>query len=254
MKAQQILTCLFLVLANTVFAQDSTLEPSTAYFALAKPASYQQSLSMTIVNKSGQERLRKLIMFSSSQNNRDDSLIEFLEPRDVAGTKFLSTSEKGRVAEQRLYLPSLKKIRRIASSKSSKEESFMGSDFSNYDLEERYMEDYQTKTLGKESIDGQDVYAVEWIPKDPSAPYGRLLAYLDQALYFPLRIEYFNQANELVKTLNNSNIENIQGFLFSKKQTMKNEKTGSYTILVSSNIDCTRPLDRSVFSIQNLSK
>ena len=104
--------------------------------------------TMTITDRSGVARVRKLKTVSKETPEGTRAYIEFIEPADVNGTKFLTVSKQGAETDQRLYLPALKKVRKISSS--SKDAEFLGSDLCYFDMEKRYFED-GTYTLLSES-------------------------------------------------------------------------------------------------------
>ena len=92
----------------------------------------KSDMIMTLINANGQKRTRKMSMIILEKDGGDKSLMTFVSPKDVKGTKFLSYSHINKDDDQWLYLPALKRVKRIASK--NKSGSFMGSEFSYEDL------------------------------------------------------------------------------------------------------------------------
>jgi hypothetical protein len=99
------------------------------------PGDMTGTSTMTITDRSGVIKIRKLKEVSKETAEGTKAYIEFVEPADVSGTKFLTVSKKGAETDQRLYLPALKKVRKISSS--SKDAEFLGSDLCYFDMEKR---------------------------------------------------------------------------------------------------------------------
>ncbi|MCK6547442.1 outer membrane lipoprotein-sorting protein [Myxococcota bacterium] len=143
------------------------------------------------VSKDGKVVRRRSI---TTKIKRDDaavrSFVEFTAPADVAGTKFLSIEEKGKEADQFIYLPAFKKVKRVVGAQRS--QSFMGTDFSYDDLDGRRVDDQEWKRLADEPLAGQDCYVIEGAPKTPGkGTYGRTTIWVHKRHLIPMRIDFF---------------------------------------------------------------
>ncbi|MBI3583354.1 MAG: outer membrane lipoprotein-sorting protein [Nitrospinae bacterium] len=120
--------------------------------------------SMTLINESGQKRERKSTGISKLQKNGIDNmrLIKFLSPADVKGTSNLMIEHSDGDDDIWIYLPALKKVRRLVSS--NKGDSFVGSDFSYADVIGYKVQDFEHKITGSENVDGVDCYVIESFP------------------------------------------------------------------------------------------
>ena len=123
------------------------------------------TLTMILIDKKGHQRVRSLKKFAKDKGVDTLSIIYFLKPNDVKNTAFLTYDYKdsNRDDDQWLYLPALKKTKRIAST--DKSGSFMGSDFSYADMTDRNVEDYNYKIKKETVVRGKDVWILEVIPK-----------------------------------------------------------------------------------------
>ena len=158
------------------------------------------TMNMVLRNRHGQESSRK--MRSKSLEVADDgdkSLIIFDEPRDVRGTALLTFSRKVGDDDQWLYLPALKRVKRIASS--NKSGPFMGSEFAYEDISSQEVEKYHYTFLRDEKLSGVDCYVIERDPVDEDSGYSRQVVWLDKAEYRVQKVDYYDRKQSHLKTL-----------------------------------------------------
>ena len=160
------------------------------------------NMLMVLTNKQGEVSERKIRIKSmevGGEDNGDKSLTVFDSPRDVAGTAFLSYSHIVSPDEQWLYLPALKRVKRISSS--NKSGPFMGSEFAFEDLSSFEVGKYRYKFLAEESIDGQAAYKVEYYPTYKHSGYKRMVSWIDKAEFRVLKTAFYDRKDQLLKTL-----------------------------------------------------
>ena len=182
-----------LSLAAAPQAQDAAVAGlSIAYEADRRDQGFGDSAStliMTLRNKRGQEISRRLRSRTLEQiDDGNKSLIIFDEPKDVRGTAFLSFTHKAGPNDQWLYLPALKRVKRIASSNQSG--PFMGSEFAYEDMSSQEVEKYDYLLLGDERMDGRDHFVLQRTPKDRKSGYTRQVVWLDKAEYRVWKVDY----------------------------------------------------------------
>ena len=130
------------------------------------------NLVMTLRNRQGQESRRELrISTLEVDGDGDKSLTVFDTPRDVKGTAFLSFTHATKPDDQWLYLPALKRVKRISSR--NKSGSFMGSEFAYEDLSSQEIDKYRYKWLRDETLDGKMTMVVEYYPAYENSGYTR---------------------------------------------------------------------------------
>ena len=155
---------------------------------------------MTLRNKHGQESVRKIRTKTLEvEADGDKSLIIFDTPGDVKGTAFLTFSHKQGNDDQWLYLPALKRVKRISAN--NKSGPFMGSEFAYEDISSQEVEEYTYRFLREEELDGQAAFVVERFPLDPRSGYTRQVVWIDQAEYRTLKIDYYDRKDAALKTL-----------------------------------------------------
>lgn len=155
---------------------------------------------MTIRTGEGAEARRSIYARSIETASGNRNLTVVREPQDVAGTALLTHSHDNREDEQWLYLPALSRVKRIASG--NRAGSFMGSEFSYADFTAQPVEQFNFELLREEKRRGVDAYIIERRPKPEfDAVYARQVAWLDQEHYRTLRVAYYNDAGQHLKTL-----------------------------------------------------
>jgi hypothetical protein len=183
----------------------------------------------------------------------DMSLMVFLSPRDQKGTALLTHQHKNRDDDQWLYLPALKRVKKIASSKKSG--PFMGSEFSFEDIGGQLLEDYTYKYLRDESFEGQDCFVVESYPVDKNSGYTRVVTWIDKQHYRTLKAEFYDRKSSHLKTLTTKGFQQYEGkFWRPDEMLMTNLQTGRSTVLKQSNMKFKTGLSESDFNKNSLKR
>lgn len=213
-----------------------------------------EEIRMVLENSNGDTSERSLrTRRLEVHGDGDKALTIFDEPRDVRGTVFLSYSHVGEPDDQWLYLPALKRVKRIASR--NKSGPFMGSEFAYEDLSSFEIEKFNFNYLEDEKLDGIDCFVVEQIPKDEFSGYTRQKVWVDKTHYRPLKIEFYDRRGGLLKTLSLSDYEQyLDKYWRSKKMVMNNHQTGKVTTLTTTNIAFSTGLEENDFSKSSLKR
>ena len=159
------------------------------------------TLEMILIDKRGDERVRRVNRSTKDKGRDMQSVLFFLAPADVRGTGFLTYDYYSgeRDDDQWLYLPALGRVKRIASS--NKSGPFMGSEFSYEDLSSPEVEKYNYVYLGDETFDGREHFVLQRTPQDTRSGYRRMVVWLDKTHYRAFKIDYYDRRNTLLKTL-----------------------------------------------------
>ena len=191
---------------------------------------------MVLVDRRGNERIRRLHASSLEvEGDGDRSLVVFDNPRDIAGTAVLTFAHSDQSDDQWLYLPALKRVKRIAAANQSG--PFMGSEFAYEDLVSEELGKYTYRWLRDESCPAPDAtsvtcFVIERDPKAESSGYRRQLVWLDDQEYRPWQVEYYDRRDERLKTLTYSEYELYdERFWRSHDMVMVNHQTGRRTRL-----------------------
>jgi len=192
---------------------------------------FQAKMSMLLRNRHGEESLRQMRVKSLEvEGDGDKTLIVFDEPRDVKGTALLTFSHKTKDDDQWLYLPALKRVKRIASR--NKSGPFMGSEFAYEDLASQEIEKYTYKYIRDDELDGTPVFVIERYPVSKYSGYKRQLVWIDKERYIPLKIEFYDRKNSLLKTLTFKGYRQyLDRYWRAEEMFMQNHQTGKSTLL-----------------------
>ena len=225
-----------LLLGFTAAAFGQSAEEKGTEFAYAADAADQgwgdmtATLHMTLTNRNGDTSERELRIKALEQiDDGDKSLVIFDEPADVKGTALLSFAHFDGDDDQWLYLPALKRVKRISSSNQSG--SFMGSEFTYEDFSSDEVRKFDYKWVGTETVDGVECTVIEQYPHHPKSGYTRQVAYYSNEILRPIKVKYYDRKNELLKTYTATGFEQYLGkhwrpseMLMENHQTFKSTR------------------------------
>ncbi len=248
------LVLLFALIANVSFAQTGR---DIMIKAESQPEAKttESSLTMRIVNKKGKERVRKIKSYSMEVGEDAKTLMFFEYPGDVKGTGFLTWNydEIGKDDDKWLYLPAMKKTRRISGS-SAKKDYFMGTDFTYDDMGDRNVDEDTHKLLGEETINGHKCWKIESVSKDKRDIYSKKIIWLRQDIYIPEKVDYYDRMNKLHRQMVIDKVEKNKNYWVIVKMSMTNVQTNHKTIIEFDNMILDKPMDEEKFSVQTLEK
>ncbi len=206
------------------------------------------SMTMTLRNKRGQESHREVrLKVIEVEGDGDRTMFVFDRPRDVRGTAFLVHAHKEDADEQWLYLPALKRVKRISSSNQSG--SFMGSEFSYEDMGTVEIEKFTHRHLRDEACGALQCAVLERVPVSKDSGYSRQLVWLDREELRTMQIRFFDRRDAHLKTMVVEGYKQyLDRFWRSSRITMTNHLTGKSTLLVWSDYEFGADLDLGDFT------
>lgn len=205
------------------------------------------TLTMTLTNASGQSRVRTIQQFSKDMGDVEKSIMFFKTPADVKNTSFMNWSyDTDDADDQWIYLPALKKVKRISSD--SKSDYFMGSDFTYDDLGDRKLNADNHELLREETINKQLCYVVESTAKDKDYMYSRTLTWINKTTFIGVQKEFFDEDGDLLKVLTIKKIETIKDIDVIINSEMKNVQKNHTTTMVLSEVQVNTDIVSSMFS------
>lgn len=206
------------------------------------------NMKMRLRNRAGKESIRNVrIKNLEVQGDGDKSLSIFDEPADVKGTTSLTWSHSNKPDEQWLYLPALKRVKRISSK--NKSGPFMGSEFAFEDIGSQEVDKYTYKYLRDEDYNSAATFVVERYPTDKNSGYTKQVVWIEQDRYLALKIEFYDRKGSLLKTLESSDYSQyLNKFWRPAKLEMVNHQSGKSTTLEFTNYEFQTGLRSSDFS------
>jgi hypothetical protein len=204
---------------------------------------------MELADKKGAITLRVLEQQSKDGPKGDRIVIEFFEPKSIAGTRFL-TMENGTGNDDRwIFQPELgDRARRIAASEGTK--SFMGTDLTYDDISSatRDVSLDAHKLLREEQLNGKACYVIESTPKDSKYQYAKMILWIDKDSKVNYKIELYNKKGAVVKLFETLELKDVDGRLTPVKTKLSDVSKGTSTTIIVESIVYDKPIDESVFT------
>jgi outer membrane lipoprotein-sorting protein len=232
---------LFAALAPAAFAADPEPDARTIMeknFFVSRVHALQVESTMVLINERGQRRERSNTTLVKLQPNGIDSkfLVRFSSPADIKGTGFLQIEHGEADDDLWIYLPALKKCRRLVAN--NKKDSFVGSDFSYGDISLPKVDTYRHTLLRKEKVDDWECYVVESVPATDqvksNSGYSKKTSWIRADNFLETKVEYYDLAGRLLKTQRATRHELVepgQKRWFALDREMKNHQTGHRTVI-----------------------
>ena len=253
MKLKNVITLTLLtgvLFSLSIFAQEKLTGRQIIENVYYRPTGDDATsdLTMTLINSREDERVREIQQFSKDYGKEEKSIMFFLSPADVRNTSFMNWSydEEGRDDDQWIYLPALKKVKRISSD--SKSDYFMGSDFTYDDLGDRHPSEDTHKLLREEIINGEDCYVVESIPKEEDYMYSKTVTWVSKDKWIGLKKEFYDEDGDHLKNLTVEKYDKIDGFWVILHSEMHNIQKDHKTIMKLKNVKLNTGIDDGMFT------
>jgi hypothetical protein len=219
------------------------------------------TLEMTLIDKSGGKRVRQVTTFTRDKGRDMQRIMFFLAPADVRGTGFLTYDYYGgeKDDDQWLYLPELRKTKRIASS--DKSGSFMGTDFSYADMTRRVLDEWTYKILKEDEVRGNKVWLIEALPRDKTVRdrygYDKSVVFIRQDIFMAVRAVHWVRDGGKLKYFDMKRLEQIDGIWMGTELDMKTTKGGETlhrTVMRFSDVKFNQAIDEGLFTVRRLEK
>lgn len=212
-------------------------------------------MTMQLVNHRGAVRERTLLSYSMDLGRDSKSIMFFQSPADVRGTGFLSWQydDPSREDDRWLYLPAMKKVRRISGS-SAKNENFMGSDFTYDDMGGRSVDEDDHRLLREEPAESQPCWVIESIPRGDDSNYSRKVTWIRKDALVPVKVEFYDRMGSLQKTLTASEISRDGAIWTTRRLEMSNHQRDHTTIITIDEMEYDLELNESMFTVPALER
>ncbi|MDP7428440.1 MAG: outer membrane lipoprotein-sorting protein [Alphaproteobacteria bacterium] len=216
---------------------------------------------MILIDKNNNRRVREMTLFAKDVGRDTRRLVFFLSPANVKNTGFLTYDyDSGdRDDDQWLYLPALRKTKRIASS--DKSAAFMGSDFSYADMTRRLISEWKFKILKQAEVRGKPVWLIEALPASDLIRkrygYDKSVVFVRQDLFMVVRAVHWLSKGGKLKYVDLKTIEKIDDIWTATEiavKTVKARKTLHRTILRFHDVKYNQAVDTDLFTIRRLEK
>jgi len=208
-------------------------------------------LTMVLVNDRNQENRRKVVMMSRKDGDLRRIFVRFQSPADVAGTSFLGIDDSGN-RTQFLFLPAMAKSRRISGKQ--RNASFVGTDYSYADLDNRDIDDSTKKRLADEKVGSQDCFVVEVAPSSKESAYAKVTLWIAKSSWLPARIRFFDAAGGELKRLTVQEVKKVENRWVITESKMVDLKRQHTTVMKVTEIDIRDDIPLEQFTERALAR
>lgn len=217
--------------------------------------------TMIIIDSKGRERVRKIAQVTKlfDHGQTEKKLIRFLAPADVKGTGFLTFDYRNKADDKWLYMPALRKTRRIVSSENAK--SFMGSEFSYADITPPTVEDVTYTLLGEAEVNGILCWKIEIIPVDDEVAdengFSKKISCIGKNDFVIRKAVYYDLDEELHKELVIKEIKELDPVNHKYRLIhliMENKQNGRKSILKIEKLQYSPNVKNDYFSVRYLTR
>lgn len=218
-------------------------------------------MEMILIDRHQKKRVKKMEAFEKDKGEDTLKIMFFKYPAEVKDTGFLTYDydEHGRDDDQWLYLPALRKTKRIASS--DKDGSFMGSDLNYSDMTSRDLEDYDFKIIKESEVNGKKVWIILSLPRSKDVidetGYKKAVLFVRQDNYYVIGAIMYTESGGYHKNLNVKKLELIEGIWVGTEIHVTKKKGKQFihkTILRVSDVKFNQDLDYDMFTTRRLEK
>lgn len=220
---------------------------------------WSADMKLEMAQPNGDKRVRKGTLFNKQGEVAQDSmrLFRVVFPGDIAGTAVLTHEHKDRSDDTWLYLPALKKVRRIVSS--SKRDSFLGSEFSYVDMAKPRVDSYNYQSVDAALVDGVRCHVIEGKPKSDEVfeeeGYGLVRSFVAVDTFQTLKVEYLNAQGQLMKTQRLNQYLLVPGTsdrYIAQRREMVNHQSGQRSTIELASVKINQNLSAQLFKESRL--
>ncbi len=245
------LTGLALLLVSPSLFAITGLEVARNYDNRDKPDTTHMALQMDLIEEGGNVSSRMIEQWGMEENDLASSIMVFRSPASVKNTRFLQVQNEDRADDKWIYLPAMKRVRRISTSDGSK--SFMGSDASYDDMETRDLDRDTHELIREESFSEWNCYVVKGKAVDPAdSQYAYRLTWFDKETWTPVKIEMYDKQENLYKVMSVKQLKNIDGHWTPILTRIDNVQNGHATEMKVLNVEFDKPVNSNMFTTQFL--
>ena len=174
----------------------------------------EETLAVKIVDRRGAVKERRLVRYTvTAPDGYSKILVRFTAPRDIANTGLLIWEARDGDDDQWLYLPGIKKVKRIAAS--GKKNRFLGTDFAFEDLRPESLSAHRYESVGSEMLDGQDCWVIDAVPATPrqaaDSGYSRRRLWVRKDITQIVKREFYDTKGRLEKVQIDRRLVNVSG-------------------------------------------
>ncbi len=257
MPVSRAILAAFLLLAGPATATEppeDVREVTDCMKANQPRLSAEQEVSFRVVDRLGSARVSNAKIYWQKAKDRTNALVRFTAPSDLRNSALLMI-EKEKRSDMFMFLPELRKVRRI--SQRTVSGSMFGTDFSYEDFErfQGLAEDGDTKRLPDSTVEGRAAFVLEGRPaRGEESAYERVVSYVDRERCVPLRTELYETGDRLRKVMvaPSEKVERQDSVWVPRLVLVRDVLDETQTELTVEKIELDKKLPRKLFSEREL--
>ena len=241
-----LIACCWLACAQSSLAMDGLTLAQKVYDRDDGRDSYAE-IRMLLIDKRGKRRIRSMISATKDFGKLSKSLIRFTTPADIKNTGFLTWENEDRDDDQFLYLPALRRVRRIVSKQ--KTNRFVNTDYTYEDMQKRKVEEDHHRILRSEFFKKYDCWVLESTPKKPGdSQYGKRISWIIKDIFVTVKTNFYNKKDKLIKGFVIHNLKKIDGIYTVLESEIRDLKRKHRTLMKTDAIRYNRGIPDKVFT------
>lgn len=252
----KLLTLIFSVALTLSASATPSAETILAKFLDGDPwgiSGAEMRARATLKDKRGATRELSLVAHSRRHDPPfSKSIVRFTAPADLAGAGFLQIQNRDADDDRFLFLPELKRSRRISGN--LRGSSFMGTDFSFADFDRRDLRESTTTKQPDEKLGPYPCFHLQTVPKRSDSPYSRIELWIRKDNHLPLKMQMFDHSKALFKTFTAQEMRRVSGHWYVTRSRMVNHQNSHETELVLESVKPVTEISDDEFTLRSLEK
>ncbi len=255
MKLKLFLSFTLLIAISVAVIAQNPKEIASKSNEMVEFESMEMLTTLNIYDARGNVRVRDVAVATRKFGEVTKTLMRFMAPPEVKGTSILVYDYPEKSDDMWVYLPSLRKSRRIVSTEKGK--SFMGSEFSNADMSRPNLNDFTYKLLGSQKLNGKDCWVVEASVAssevDKELGYAKRVSYTEKSTYLTHKSELLDKSGKVLKVMTLNNFQRQKnGRYFAYEMRMENMQSKRYSEMKVKSFQLGSSLSEEKFSVSSL--
>jgi hypothetical protein len=206
---------------------------------------------MLVDHRDATEQREAVLAYREMPDGSRQAAVAFSEPARIRGTALVVWHGADGEKQQWLFMPAVQKYQRVAGG--ARRSAFMGTDFTFEDLEPEDLDAYDYSFLPEQELDGEACYVIEARPKTDEvakgSSYARRVLYVRKDIKIPVKIEFYDRRDALVKTQENSNLtQTPEGYWRPERSVMENHRNRHRTLMAVLEREVDIELDPELFT------
>ncbi|WP_407426812.1 outer membrane lipoprotein-sorting protein [Treponema sp.] len=238
---KKVLVIFSLLLLGFGISAQTAQEIAKIFCDLDRVPDYNYStLLFENIERNGKSETLEVKQYGGGDNGLKNVAFDFLSPASVKGMRVIQLEKVKKADDRWVYMPKLRQARRIPMTERTK--SFGGTEFTYNDMTIRNEDEDDNSILEdtvKLTVNGTEFtcWKMKSVPyKKSEVEYAYRISYFDKKTYIPVRIEFYDSKNKMIKTYECLKIDMVKGitgieYPLRRVSCVSNLVTGRKTVI-----------------------